>query len=127
MGLPELVPLDMANMAKSLGPGYTIGYFAFANVSFFVDRRDNCIVPPFNVSEVGKTFEKFSRDPGSTLPELLDSLHKTEYHQYGHLNLEECGGPSAYSEVAARDPLFYRWHRQVSNLIEDTLEKISPG
>ena len=126
MGLPELVPLDMANMAKSLGPGYTIGYFAFA-VSAFVDRRDNCFIPPFNVSKNEALLESFSRQPGSTHRELHNALGLDNYHNSGHIEIVNCGGPSLYSEVAGRDPIFYRWHRQVSNLIEDTLEKITPG
>ena len=125
--MPELVPLDFENFKKSLGPGYRMSYFKFENMT--KDRGDDCFAPSHLIIRNEERRTSLVSNPGSSLAEFLTKLERgtnqngTEgYHSEGHNAVAECGGPMAFSEAAARDPTFWRWHKHVSDFIETTLD-----
>ena len=123
--MPELVPLNFENFQKSLGPGYIMHYFKFFDL---VDRRQDCFVPLDETNPNEERRKRLLSNPGTSLTDFIAKLATEGYHEGGHLAVARCGGPMAYSEASARDPTFWRWHRQISDFIETTLDsKIFPA
>ena len=65
---------------------------------------------------------------------FLEGLSKTNYHGLGHLLIgehcspegEEGNGPMGYDMVSARDPIFYRWHGHLEQLLQQFRDKHLP-
>ena len=66
------------------------------------------------------------KQPYETFCEFLEK----KYHSKGHMVIAKACSPlyktpdrilgiMAYSEVSARDPIFYRWHRHVEDLVQE--------
>ena len=65
-----------------------------------------------------------------TKKSLLLKNFESEYHEDGHLHVGYCQGgnaPMVYSQVSARDPIFWRWHKHISNFIREMTNRILPG
>ena len=127
MGLPELIPLTPENMGKSLGPGYGRGYFAWDALT---GRPDGCIVEKQKVANLSIKYNEMQNKKISTFEELVHVLTESEYHEDGHLHVGYCQGgnaPMVYSQVSARDPIFWRWHKHISNFIREMTNRILPG
>ena len=127
LGLPELIPLGPHNMGRSLGPGYDIGYFAWEGLTA---RPDGCMVEPGKVEELRETGQTMRSAQISTFEEFMSVLKDSGYHEDGHLNVGYCqggNGPMAYSQVSARDPIFWRWHKHVSDFVRQISNRILPG
>ena len=64
----------------------------------------------------------------------MDGLYKTNYHSLGHLLIsehcspegEEGNGPMGYDMVSARDPIFYRWHGHLEQLLQNFRDRHLP-
>ena len=124
VGLPDLVPLDQEHFGKSLGPGYSLGYFRFPPLR---DRRDNCVVQPDKVANMGALKDRLTSYQGGSFLGFIDTLSKNGYHEAGHLEIGQCGGPMEFSEASGRDPVFFRWHKQISLVVRETLDNILSG
>ena len=121
IGLPDLISLDMDEITKSLGQGYDIGYF---NFNMFHDRRDNCVIPKQHVMFMQNQLDEIKGVSNRAIPtlEFMDTFNNIGYHEAGHdIIANACGGPMLYSEASARDPIFWRWHKQISDVLRNSL------
>ena len=112
---------------KNLGPGYDLGYFAWEGLTA---KPDRCKVEPGKVAELSQKNKEIRAKAISTFEELMYVLKKTGYHEDGHLHVGYCEGghaPMVYSQVSARDPIFWRWNKHVSTFIREMTSKILPG
>ena len=123
--MPELIPLNFTNFMQSLGPGYTLGHFQFQEHQ---DRRGDCLVKAKAVKITEGRKKKLESNPGSSLVEFMNNVYKSGYDEFGHLNIGYfCGGPMSLAEASARDPLFWRWHKHITDFIVTTLDtKVLP-
>ena len=118
-GLEDVVPIGALDMHKSLGPGYRKGWYAWKQLSA---RRDDCLINQYNetflehIVEVYKSVEAILNRPahGYTYEDFA-SFIEGKYHGKGHnVIAKACSvgnkgqNPLAYSEVSARDPIFWR-------------------
>jgi len=131
-GIPSVVKLTPDEFEKSLGPAYRKGWYGWSTLG---DRVGDC-----NLGEVNKTAvegirsrynrvkSEIGRKPKPSYEEFCHFVEK-KYHATGHLVIsKDCSskfeaprrgkGPMAHSEVSARDPVFYRWHGHLEDLIQ---------
>ena len=85
------------------------------------------MVLPKDVSDLEELRNRLSAHPGGSLIEFVNKLARNGYHEAGHLYIGQCGGPMEFAEASGRDPIFFRWHKQISTFIEKTLDQILPG
>ena len=125
MGLKQIVPLNPEEMLKGLSTGYGLNGMWFER-SGIVAREDNCQMMKDN-----RTFADriFNRD--KLIWKLIRSTKDYEsfgrslqkYHGMIHNDIAEfCSskngsGPMAYSEMSARDPIFWRWHKYLEDIM----------
>ena len=136
LGSPPVVPLDPSEFRKPLGPGYQAGWYAWENLG---GRIDNCEVAQskFNKSNVDMLEQRFEEvqaqlSRSGTIEEFGKFLDE-EYHTKGHNTVGDACSPTyapvnstwstgrggmVYSEVSARDPIFYRWHAHIEDIIQ---------
>ena len=137
-GLPEIVPLSLDEWEKSLGPGITVGWYAWKDLG---GRIDNC-----NIKEVNSTaFDDFknnfydkmmivlekAKDEEAVADAIVDRTSGKSYHSRGHALIsslchdnKDCGkghrcmGLMEASEASARDPVFFRWHGHLEYILQ---------
>ena len=125
-----MVPLDPSELQKSLGPGYRKGWYGWGSLG---ERKGDCVVGNRNrtyILAVSAMYERVKAElvRKQTLEEFYTFLEK-KYHNMGHMVIARgCSpkfeppsrfmGAMAFSEVSARDPIFWRWHGH----IEDTAQ-----
>ena len=125
-----MIPLDFDLMMKSLGPGYKNGWYTFDQLG---NRIDNCVIQErtFNKTSLAKVMAeneevKINVKSYKDYEEFAHFL-ETTYHRSGHeLIADACSdmgpdknGGMKYSEVSARDPLFWRYHLYLEQLIQE--------
>ena len=125
MGLEQLVPLNPQEMEKGLGNGYGLNGMWY-KWSGIVARENNCQIMKGN-----KTFADMILNRDKSVLRLIRSRKDYErfgrylqsYHGMIHNDIAEfCStksgdGPMAFSEMSARDPIFWRWHKYLDDII----------
>ena len=141
LGSPPVVPLDPSEFRKPLGPGYQAGWYAWENLG---GRIDNCEVAQskFNKSSVDMLEQRFEEvqaqmSRSGTIEEFGKFLDE-QYHTKGHNTVGDACSPTydpvnsthstgrggmVFSEVSARDPIFYRWHAHIEDIIQQFKDK----
>ena len=120
LNLPELIPLNDTNLSQSLGPGYIMGHFQYQGHQ---DRRTDCVLKPKVVEIIGERKRSLESNHGSSVSEFMKNIYESGYHEYGLLNIgDSCGAPMPLSDAAARDPLFWRWHKHIKDFVRATLD-----
>ena len=114
---------------RELGPGYDVGYFAWDGL---VARPDGCSVDQSEIERLQTVRDELLQGSNShsSLGEFFNELRNSAYHENGHLAVGQCQGgssPMVYSQVSARDPIFWRWHRHISDFVRAATENIYPG
>ena len=132
--ITEIVPLDLQEIQKPLGPGYTVGSYAWEGLKGS-DRISNCELTAINktfISSFKKKYnalEKQIKSGNKSLP--LEKFGKKlfYYHPKGHNIISKACSPiynpktskgtgvMAFAETSARDPIFYRWHLHLEDII----------
>ena len=97
------------------------------------DRIGDCDVGGFNKSytqTINQVFEKINDEISREQSfEEFCKFVETNYHNHGHMTVAKaCSskfippkgyqGPMAFSEVSARDPIFWRWHWHIEDVIQ---------
>ena len=138
-GLKPVVPLNPSELRKPLGPGYRRGWYAWQSLG---DRKGDCDVGSVNSSmiEVMNTIYDEIRAEitrKQTFEEFCKFL-EAKYHNTGHMVVSKaCSstfnptnnngmGPMAFSEVSARDPIFWRWHGHIEETMQTFRDKQLP-
>ena len=134
-GLKPIVPLTPSEFRQSLGPGYgTNGlWYQFSDLR---GRMDNCNMNELNRTNVDEIEEAHRNVKNRIRNIFTDSefgnLIQTQYHHLGHNRVGEVcsgyyngntpddnNGVMAFSAVSARDPIFYRWHQHLEDLMRE--------
>ena len=124
-----MIPLDPEAFKKNLGPGYKVGYFGsgfdlsdrfWYIINWVVSppfRSENCVLKAETTNRIDTKWKRVQGFFKKTTDEnrFGNALNKV-YHAEGHLAIgEECknepddfDNPMVFSEVSARDPIFYR-------------------
>ena len=131
-GLPPVEPLGpSAWRRESLGPGYKSGYYG-RYWGRLVARKENCRLPRESVEELDGFYHEVERAlQGERSVEGFGQRLSGNYHNQGH-NLigKQCSAArNAYnamccSEMSARDPLFWRWHDHIEELMQEFKNKL---
>ena len=131
LGTKPVVPLNPQEFRRPLGPGYKAGWYAWEGLA---GRMDNCEVA---AGIVNRSYS-FLEDPEQSFAEVQAQLSTSrtfeefggfleeEYHSAGHNtigfacspNPQGVGGVMVYSEASARDPIFYRWHAHIEDIVQ---------
>ena len=136
LGMKPVVPLNPPQFRRPLGPGYRAGWYAWEGLG---GRTDNCEVAAFNESFVAVIDQKFAEVQAQVskslqFEEFANFLEK-RYHSRGHNIIamacssiydpvEDTGvGVMSFSEASARDPIFYRWHLHIDNIVQQFKDK----
>ena len=120
VGISPVVPLDVEEQRKPLGPGYK----SLTTRMDIAGRKSNCRLS--GASKAGLSFE---------LKDLLGyksfgfekyGYVAEYYHNTGHRYIDDdCTmdikrtTAMMSSATAARDPIFYRWHSYLENLMQE--------
>ena len=132
-GVKDIVPLDPTEFAKGLGPGYRRGWYAWKNLG---ERVDNCEIKKINKShldDIQENYWKINEMLNLTSYELFCNYLESDYHTKGHNTISELCSPGskighmAFSEVSARDPIFYRWHTHLEEINKKFKARVYPG
>ena len=137
--MKPIVPLDPTEFQKPLGPGYTPGWYAWEGLG---GRKDDCEIQKFNTSYIEiieKKYANIQRNMGNTSNfEKFGKKFERRYHTSGHNYVAEaCStiynvsadtgvGLMSYSEVSARDPIFYRWHAHIEDIVQQFRDRNMP-
>lgn len=91
-----------------------------------MDRPDNCQIVDAAIAGMLEVFNNVQSSESGDLEEFLYEYGVMDtYHTTGHMVLATCasGGLQqvpfnalANSELSARDPLFWRWHKHIDNV-----------
>ena len=138
-GLKPVVPLDPSELKKPLGPGYKRGWYAWKSLG---DRKGDCDVESFNSSMIevmSSVHDEIKSEIVRKQPyEEFCKFLETHYHNKGHIVIaKSCSstynpsttkgqGPLSFSEVSARDPIFWRWHGHLEDLVQEFRDKQLP-
>ena len=129
-GLPALVPLGPINIGLGLGPGFKLGYWAFPGL---YPRPDDCKADQKRVKKLIRLGRRLKSQSYETYAEFLHIFHtKMKFHADGHIIIAECQSqskknPMGFSQVSSRDPLFWRWHKYISNFVMHITNNILSG
>ena len=121
--------------SKILSTVYSLGYFAWDGMTA---RPDECIIDQeklavdheVSLANMTKISKEIRNAKIPTFEEFLYDLKRSMYHEMGHRAVGYCqdtNSPMLYSQMSARDPIFYRWHAHISNFIMEMTNKILPG
>ena len=133
MNMEPVIPLETKNFRKPLGLGYRVGWYAWEELG---GRVENCNISSYDESWI----ERLENIHAVIQNDMSQPLSFEEfsgpinhfYHGDGHVLIgEACStgeedGPMSYSEVSARDPIFYRWHTHQENLMQEFRDKQLP-
>ena len=144
--------MDPTESWKPLGPGYIPGWYAWEGLG---GRKDDCEIQSFNASyrdimakkyaeiqeKMNETsnFEEFGKllEKGYH-PNEFGKLLENGYHSKGHTyigkacsNIYDVGedtgyGVMTFSEVSGRDPIFYRWHTHIEEIVQQFRDNNMP-
>ena len=121
-GVAPVVPLTLSDLRRPLGPGYTVGFYGWENLA---GRIDDCRLRWWGVNDLERRYNdiqrRMERESFERIGDPLDW-----FHGIGHVNIgRECStsypdeGVMRHSEVSARDPIFYRWHTYLENIVQE--------
>ena len=120
-GVSPNIPLDPSEFRKPLGPGYRAGWYAWASLD---GRNDNCEVEASKVDIMERRYASVQEQIAriSSYEEFAKYL-ESNYHGSGHLDIaascsDSGDGVMAHSSVSARDPIFYRWHGHLEDIMQ---------
>jgi len=135
LGLPELVPMDANARGASFSSFYSLeNHDNWANQ--FTSSKETCLINENIRSEMDRFHADLQSFAGSEPKSLEDYVEQLQngYHNVGHVKLSEAcsGNGQAKSHIlytstaSARDPVFYRWHLEVENIIAAFLNTKQP-
>ena len=132
-----VIPLSPSEFRRPLGPGYQAGWFARNDIG---SRIDNCDMPTYD--------ENFNTRLDQRHAQLQEMIRRSDpfesfgrrleggYHVDGHIFISQACSPiyengfgegvMAYSTMSARDPIFYRWHTHIEDLIQQFKDSRRP-
>ena len=147
----EIKPLDVDNFVQSLGPGYAKPKYLQPNIG---GRIPGCIPSKDITIKIGlkkditikiglKNMTKWKKEvldginKNQTLGRgALGSLFEGHYHGLGHIIIaRNChtsnstsngAGVMAYHHASARDPIFYRWHKHIDDIVQIYYDRQAP-
>ena len=122
LGVRPVVPLSMRSFQGSLGRGYRVGWYGWPGVS---GRRESCRVSSRDRRRLQILYDNARNFMRSTSFEAFGrSLNR--FHGRGHVIIgNRCPtsfrgeGVMTHTETSARDPIFYRWHSFLENLVQE--------
>ena len=124
------MPLSPEEFEKPLGPGYGLSGIWYAG-GLISGRVDNCVIstdPQVNNSVPRmKDTEREVRERMMQKPtyESFGTTVQSSFHSMGHLAIGgQCGINNnvtnmQYSEFSARDPIFWRWHKYLEDIMRE--------
>ena len=122
-GVEPVVPLTLADLQRPLGPGYTVGFYGWEDLA---GRIDNCRLENWRIRQLEQHYDIIQRRIvlGLSLEQIGNRLDV--FHGVGHNAIgQDCStsppdeGVMMFSEVSARDPIFYRWHTYLENIVQN--------
>ena len=126
VGVEPVVPLTMKDIRNTLGPGYEVGWYGWDTLS---GRKTNCRLPPRKIRILEEDYSKIRRlmKDGSSFEDFGKELDWPLHGRLHNYISEECltnnngqdSGVMCCSEVSARDPIFYRWHSFMEDLVQE--------
>merc|ERR1712142_427 len=130
LGIKPVDSLNPQKMRLPLGPGYKSGWYSWEGLG---GRIDNCEVGVRNNTFLPLLDQKYTELMGylqrSITLEQFEKLIADKYHNRGH-NMIGLGcsdtdndGLMSYSEASARDPIFYRWHSHIEDIVQQFKDK----
>ena len=120
-GVEPVVPLTVADFRDPLGPGYTVGFYGWPGLS---GRRDDCRIRSLGFRRLEQRYSQVRRMMRRLSFEQLGPILDI-FHGFGHVVIgEDCRSSRgetimSYSEVSGRDPIFYRWHTYLENIVQE--------
>ena len=135
--IPDIVALDIDLLHKSLGPGYEAGWWSWDGLGGRKDdcdftkvcKKRGCFKHKYGESHTRKHYENVlsSMETSNSIEEFGTVVNQV-YHGHGHIKIgffcrKGGNGVMSFSEVSARDPIFYRWHQHIEDLIQQFKDK----
>ena len=129
-GIKPVVPLDPSEYKKSLGPAYKKGWYS---PRWWGERKADCKVGSAYLNNVSAVYQdvKSEINRKQSYEDFCKYVEKN-YHSKGHIIVGKACAKNgqqsqmAYSEAAARDPIFYRWHKHLEDLVQEFRDKQLP-
>ena len=132
MNMKPVIPLEPKDFRNPLGFGYRVGWYAWKDLG---GRVENC-----NISSLAETGIEYLENSHAGIQYNMSQPLSFEvfsgpidnYHGWGHVlvgsvcSTSEAGGVMTFTEVAARDPIFYRWHTHQEVLMQEFRDKQLP-
>ena len=144
LNVADIVALDTEGFKSSLGPGYRPGWWSWSNLG---GRKDWCN-PDYECRRTKlwrrrcKSWRWGQEHLEEHYNEVIEKMESTDdynefgrkvddmYHGLGHMRIAYlCStkwkkkGIMATSEVSARDPVFYRWHQHIEDIVQEFRDK----
>ena len=142
--LPEVKPLNIEDWSKPLGPGvkagaetihktlkdfmYFLGWYRWLDLGGRVDDCDVSQRNPAALQALQSSLDMFRSIADAETDEnnVAKAMSSTGYHARGHVTISDecsdctpCKGLMTASEASGRDPIFYRWHTHVEDLLQN--------
>ena len=121
VGISPVVPLDVEEQKKPLGPGYK----SHTNNMIIAGTKSNCRLSGASKAKLSSYLKKMLRYRSYGF-ERYGQEAQGGYHNWGHMLIgNDCTTDKRYGQVlrleqaAAREPLFYRWHSHLENLMQE--------
>jgi len=114
VGVSPVKTISHNNMMK-IRYGYKMGpYTRWA----LQDRKERCGINTTQRANLQRNFTNVERGDDRKSLDLIGEELAGWYHSSGHNFLaDKCGGGTARSEVAARDPWFFGWHGHLEQIM----------
>ena len=132
MNMEPVIPLEPKDFRKPLGFGYRVGWYAWDEIG---GRVENCNTSSFDESGIElleNSLAGIQHTMSLSLSFEVFSGPIDRYHGRGHTlvgracSTSEGNGVMSFSQVSARDPIFYRWHTHQENLMQEFRDKQLP-
>ena len=123
-GLDRVVALDSKEVGESLGAGYKVGWYGWDNLA---SRKEDCYIEANYVTLLRKNFVNLLKLMPTKITYEEFGSEVNDFHNDGHnVIADNCttntsaGVTSgmAFSEVSARDPVFYQWHAHIESIVQ---------
>ena len=113
-----MVPLNSSILQTGLGEGYPVGWYGWEKLE---GRNNDCKLSSSAMKELKVLFghvKKNMNEPFETFAKVLGAFHNRGHWFIG----AECSplneGGMHFSQVSARDPIFWRWHLYIENMVQ---------
>jgi len=131
VGVDPVVPLTVEHLKKPLGPQYRAGKYTIPRIA--TGRKKDCrLISGRSRTFIGEleSFVKDFKNGRSTTESNKFGSSLNDLHGSGHMNIaEDCkAGREADSVMAAspfsaRDPIFWRWHTYLEDIMNEFRNK----